>query len=275
MNKITYCSLYCFYALLSTASAQKRALPIGDKNKITFYTNVNSTTTVMGTQVVSDVEDSLFSETVLKSNSDTAWVFGITLKRVKGNFSAMGQNQSFDSDDKKSTDNPLMGQAISSIGKEQPLVIYKDKKRSDRQGNELLGMATIMSGKEEGVANMGQSLMAPKASFQNEVGYRWSESDTTPDGKNIVSTIYKLTRSDENIIEVSATNTTSIDTDIEAMGMKMHQKMILMGTTVSLYNKDNGKLISSKSEAIGKGAGDLMGTSVPMEMKITSKAIVE
>ncbi len=263
-------SIVAFMVGISSVSAQYGKLSVGKKIQVVHLSKMSNKTTMMGTDVESNSSDSVFVDVEIKKVSDTAITLSSVLRRITGKVSAMGQEQSFDSDDKKSANNPLFSGFLKDLNKEESITIVKGKlTNTKKEANNETEVLTKALGGVGNVSTAGitSQLFLPVQAINKPVGYKWTSEEKSEDGKMNSVAIFTITKLTDAEIEITSNTSTSLSGKIQAMGMEIEENVVGSTTGIVVYNSVTGLLIKGNQKNTTTGKGEVMGTTFPVNLQ--------
>lgn len=267
--KYSFCIIACLVGITSV-SAQYGKLTVGKKIQVVHFSKMNNKTTMMGTDVESNSNDSVFVDVEIKKVSDTAITLNSALRRITGKVSAMGKEQSFDSDDKKSTNNPLFSGFLKDLNKEETIVLVNGKLLNTKKdaSSETEAFSKALGGVGNvSTAGITSQLFLPVQAINKPVGYKWTSEEKSEDGKINSVAIFTITKLSDAEIEITSNTSTSISGKIQAMGMEIEENVVGSTTSLVVYNSVTGLLIKGNQKNTTTGKGEVMGTTFPVNLQ--------
>ncbi len=262
MKKILLASAF----LVSTIAinAQSVKVTAGKKLQLETETKATSTVSVMGSDMEVIVAGKSNTDVEVKTVTANAITSTVTLKRVTGTTSAMGQENSFDSDKTPTSNNPMAAEVLKNLNKPEE-VILKDGK--------IDGKMEIGSNGMYSSAEVIKKTFFTVDNANKKEGYKWTE-EINADGVKAV-TIYTITKLDATDIEVTATTSSKIEKTINQMGMDMKQNLTGTSTSVSVYDAATGILKADATKAELTGTMQVMGNDAPLSVKSVTTTTVK
>lgn len=254
---------------MAAATAQQVKLPVGKKFQMITEVKANNITSMMGQDMEMSSSSIVYIDHELKSSGTNKFSMSLIIKRITGNVSMMGQEQHFDSDDESVRSNPVLADALQSLGKETEVVV-EDGKVSGK--GELMDVMKTVSGNATDINDLGRVFLLLKES-DIKVGYTWS-SNTSADGSTTESnlSIEKIT---DKEIEIMVSSKVKIANTMNQNGMEIKQQTEGTVKATRVYDKATGLLISELSTGDIKGNMEVMGQQVPLSSKIETKTSVK
>lgn len=257
-------------ASILLASAQQLKLPIGKKFQMITETKGNNVTSMMGQDMEMSTSTTVYVDNELKSASSNKFTIGLTIKRVVGNISVMGQEQTFDSDDESLRSNPAFAEATQVLGKEAEVVI-EDGKVS--KTSEIAELTKAMSpGDFSTILDIGRFFLLLKEA-DIKVGYAWTSNNTSETAAT--ENNYIIEKITDKEVEVVVQSKVKISATINQNGMDIKQQTEGTVKATRTYDKQTGLLISEVANGAIKGNMEIMGQQVPLDSKVEAKTTIK
>jgi len=259
------------------ASAQSIKLSAGATLELNQNIDMNTKSTMMGTEIegTTNAKNKVLAK--IKSVKDSVMVVVFTIKRIQGSISMMGQNQQFDSDDSSNKSNPAYEAIAGNLNKEEEhtfvngMLVNDSKKASS--SNENAG--NLIGGFSVSNTEFASKLFSPIEAKGKAIGFKWPSEEKTEDTSSTSISIYSITKATDTELEITQNTTQKARGTIKAMGMEVKQNTTSIISNVCVYSKTTGLLKKWVSNNLTNGTAEMMGTNVPINMKITSTATVE
>lgn len=268
MLKLIFTSLSVGCILFT--SAQQLKLPVGKKFQMITETKGNNVTSMMGQDMEMSTSTTVYVDNELKSASGNKFSIGLTIKRVVGNVSVMGQEQTFDSDDESLRSNPAFADATKALGKESEIVV-EDGQVS--KTSEIAELTKAMSpGDFSSIFDIGRFFLLLKES-DIKVGFAWTSnnsSETASTENNYI--IEKIT---DKEVEVVVQSKVKVSATMNQNGMDIKQQTEGTIKSTRTYDKQTGLLISELANGAIKGNMEVMGQQVPLDSKVETKTTIK
>ena len=100
-----------------TTNAQAPKLPAGTKFKVVTESNNITSMSMMGQDIELSNGNKLYQNFELKSVSGNSYLLSTSITRIASSVSAMGNEQSFDSDDASLKSNPMVAEQLKVLNK--------------------------------------------------------------------------------------------------------------------------------------------------------------
>lgn len=259
MSKIGFSLVMLMFGL--SLSAQSIRLPAGKKMSVTAETKMASSTAVMGQQM--DIENTItnISEIELKTVTNTGYIITATVKRIKASISISGQEQSFDSDEETSRNNPQMAALFAMLDK--PNEIEVGEHGATIKGD--IGAKALQMGIPVNANDQAKYILMQQEISKLTSGNHWFDS-TVAEGNRMINE-YTVNKTDDLTAEVLVKTTVDVNTTLQQFGMDIKQSMQGTINAKRLYTKSTGLLIKEESEMVMTGTMDIMGQSSPLNIK--------
>lgn len=260
------------------ASAQSIKLSAGATLEINQNMDVSSKSNMMGTEIEVKTKGTSKMLVKIKSVKDSIMVIGFTIKRIQGSISMMGQNQEFDSNDSSNKSNPAYEAIASNLNKEEEHTFVNGKLINDsKKESDPNESAVYMLGGGLNVSNteFASKLFSPIEAKGKAIGFKWTSEGKSDDTGSVSISIYSITKATDTELEITENNTQKIKKTVKAMGLEVKQTSTSIISNICVYSKTTGLLKKWVSNNLTNGTAEMMGTSVPINMKITSTATVE
>ena len=286
MKLAQYITLLFFAGILGSAavfaqtSSGKLSLSKGQKLQID-----NSVTSVInqemaGQSIEITIDANLVHQLEVKDKKNNSYIIAATLTRLATNGNAMGQSMSFDSDKKEDleteTGKAMKGQLNVTQEVEfndQGKVINGVKKdQKDSAGGQLVDIVNNMTGGNNDNSN-GANAAFEVMPVGKKVGDSWSDSIIS----NEIKTYYNYT-----IKEIKGNDATVLVTGkqvtikkVEQQGMEININMEGKISGEGIVDINTGVLKEKTTVSDGTGTAEMMGQSIPVTTKITTKTTVK
>jgi hypothetical protein len=272
MKKITLLFLTICTALTTFAQTNKIVLNKNQQLKFTSAVKGNVTQEMMG-QSMEMVMDVNTNRNITVKEAAADYQLDAVTTRIKMNMTVMGQDRSFDSDNK----NDMAGE-MKDAGKDvnvvKPLLLYADGKcklvenasPEKAETNPLNGMMEqMMGGGTDEVVTEGYFMLIPQG---KKAGDNWADSVVAGNSKTYWTYTWESTNA--NIAVIKATAKAIINTTMNMQGMDMAMNLTNDVTEDRKVNLTSGVITSKISTMKINGTMDVMGQSVPMTGTMTT-----
>ena len=267
-----------FALFFQEIQAQTNKLVAGSKLQIVQVAKMNNKSSMMGQDIESSSDDSAFVAIEIKSVADSVVVLNSTVTRIIGKASAMGQEQTFDSDDKSTTNNPSLAGLFKGIKKTDEFTVVNGKiktkpaaakAKTDDGANDLSKMLGGGLGGASSSTFVSQ-LFIPSEAKNKKLGDKWTAEDNSADGKTKSVTIFAITKLTKEDVEITANISSSVSGNMQIMGMDMKQNITATTTSIYSYSLASGLLKAGVQSISSSGTGEVMGTTFPINLKGTT-----
>jgi hypothetical protein len=249
--------------------AQQVKLPVGTKFQVITEVKGNNVTSMMGQDIEMTNTSTVYVDHELKSADKKKFVLGLTIKRITGSVSGMGQEQQFDSDDPSFKSNPGFEEGFRSLGKEIEVDVEEGKVAIK---GELVEAAKIISGNSGDANEMGKIFLLLKDEDIKE-GYTWMSNTSSETGTSETNNIIEKVTDKE--IQVLANSTIKVSSTMTQNGMEIKQKTEGTVKSTRIYDRATGLMISEIATGDIKGNMEVMGQQMPLTSKIETKTSVK
>ncbi len=251
--------------LLAVATqAQVSKIQVGKKVQIESSAKMTTKLNMMGQEMEMPMTMNISADIAAKSFEASALKAGVTVKKISGTLSMMGQENSFSSDDKNIANNPQAAEMMKTLNKEEEVILEDGKVK----GKLDIGTAGVPTSSEW--ARM--VFLTLKAENIKE-GYKWTETSDADGTRN--NTIYAITKVTATDIEVTATSTVKIEKTIQQMGMDMKQNLTGTSTSVRVYDASTATLKADATKMEMSGSMLVMGNEAPINITSISTTTVK
>ena len=260
MKKIIIASAIVFIA----ANVQAQNISSATGKKLQVATNMKMTTTVsqMGQEMEIPTVGDINTDYEVKSVAGKTVSLTGTTKKIKVTVSAMGQEQTADSDDPAAANNPQMAEAFKDVNKTKDLTVQVGKPLIS---SDVTGV--------QGTEDIAAVLFFP-IDIKLKEGTSFSDSTTNADGSNSVS-LYTVSKATPQEITLTVANTAKMLGTKQQMGMEVKVNMQTASTATRVYDAASGVLKSESKQFTSTGTNEVMGQSIPVSMKGSSTITVK
>jgi Family of unknown function (DUF6263) len=275
MKKITllFLSISAAFTVLAQGQTNKIVLTKNQQLKFVSAVKGNVSQEMMGQsmEIVMDVNTD--RNITVKDISVQDYKLDAITTRVKMNMSMMGQDRSFDSDNKSD-----MAGEMKDAGKDvnvvKPLILsvngkckLAEKPNPEKTEQDPMSgmMQQMLGGGADEVTTENYFMLIPQG---KKAGDNWSDSVVTEVSKTYW--IYKWESTETNVAVIKATAKATISNNITAQGMEMTMNMNNEITEDRKVSLASGVIINKVSTVKINGTVDVMGQSVPMTGTVTT-----
>jgi hypothetical protein len=246
------------------AQAQVSKIIVGKKVALESTGKTITKISMMGQEMEMPLSMTMLIDLNAKAIEANSLKAGVTLKKVSGTLSMMGQENSFSSDDKNISSNPQAAEMMKTLNKEEEVTLEDGKVK----GKLDIGTTGVPTSTEW--ARM--VFLTLKAENIKE-GYKWTETSDTDGTKN--NTIYAVTKVTATDIEVTATSSMKIEKTIQQMGMDMKQNLTGTSSSVRVYDALTAILKADATKIEMTGTMLVMGNEAPISISTISTTTVK
>ncbi len=247
--------------------AQSIKLPVGKKFGVTVVTEMKTKASAMGQEMEIGNSSTNTSDYEVKAVTNNGFTITNTMKRMKVAASMMGTEQSFDTDDKTTRDNPQVAPLLEMINKPYDIEVENKKVTIKSDVSEISKMA---GGSGLGMANeQSKFILTQQDLAKLKEGNQWSDSLT--DGGNKTLFEYTVLKKNEATTDILVKATVLIDAITKQSGMDIKQSMKGTSNGVRQYNTTTGLLVKEDTEIAMSGTMEVMGQTSPLS--ITGKIV--
>jgi len=269
-SKILAFAAFLFLGSAAFSQSVKLSLGAGAKYEVITTMKVSSSANAMGQTIETGMDNESTELFDVKSVATNNNELSAVLKRIKVNLSGMGQDMSYDSDNKESK-----GEIAEAFGKKvgKPYqVLYDDN-------GKVLNKDVVAEAKPE-MPIPGAPAPSGKVELIDEIfigkpltnGYSWYDS-TTSDIKKMKITIkgtYKVLSVQNNIATIMFEGTQQQAGVVEQMDMELNMSGTSNVTKEILLDLKTGLVIQSNTKTKGTSNIEVMGTNIPVETDVTT-----
>ncbi len=241
------------------------AQPINAGKKFQAIAAVKTNTTVnqMGTEMEIPANGTINTDFEVKSVSGKTVVFIVTLKRISGGVTLMGNEQNFDSADSATAANPQLAEALKDINKPKEVTVESGS----------IALPIDISGTPSG-EDIAHYLLIPVNTATVKEGFAWSDSSSTTEGSKSVNN-YTVTKVSKEELVVTAINNNKTITTKQQMGMEVKVNMDGASTSVLTYDVASGILKNVATTFSASGNNEVMGNQIPVSTKGTATVTIK
>lgn len=263
---------------LAQKTSGKLSLTKGQKFQIDNNISSVINQEMMGQSIEITIDAKMVHQVEVKDKKDKSYVVASTLTKLTTNGSAMGQNMSFDSEKKEDLESPT-GQAMKdqiNVEKQVELnenadVINGEKIENKPASGGMMDMVNNVTGAESDESN------GAKAAFEvmpagKKAGDTWSDSTITDEIKTYRT--YTLKSINGNEATVALTGKQITKKKVEQQGMEVNVSMEGKLTGEGIVDMNSGIVKERTLVMDGTGSAEVMGQSIPVTTKVTTKTTV-
>ncbi|MDI9365167.1 MAG: hypothetical protein QM541_09470 [Flavobacterium sp.] len=244
--------------------AQVSKIPMGKKIVLESTGKTSTKVSMMGQEMEIPMNLTIISELSAKSSESATLKTGVTLKKLSGSISMMGQETKFSSDDKDIANSPQAADLLKSLNKEED-VLLEDGKVKSKVSFSTNGVPTS--------SEFAIMVFLTIAAENVKEGYKWTEESNVDGTKS--NTIYTVTKVTPSEIEMTASTSIKMESTIQQMGMDMKQNLTGTITSVRVYDATTAilKTDASKQEMTGTMLSN--GMEVPVTFSTITTTTVK
>jgi hypothetical protein len=258
------------FAVAFTTSAQAPKLPAGTKFKVVTESNNITSMSMMGQDIELSNGSKVYQNFELKSVSGASYHLATAITRIAGSVSAMGNEQSFDSEDASLKSNPMMAEQLKVLNKQIDYTIENGKvvNSVSAAGSEVLN---ALLAQNNGTSDQAKFFLTlPAASIK--ASHQWSVVDNKPEAATqSLFVIAEVTATD---ISVNVLTNVKLSNTLNQNGMEIKQNTQGTIKLKRIYDAKTGMLKSETGTGGLKGTMNVMGNDAPIDLKITTKSSV-
>jgi hypothetical protein len=258
-----------FVAAVST-NAQAPKLPAGTKFKVVTESNNITSMSMMGQDIELSNGTKVYQNFELKSVTGAGYQLATSITRIAGSISAMGNEQSYDSEDASLKSNRMAAEQLKVLNKQIDYTIENNKvvNTVSETGSEVLKALIAQS---NGTADQAKYFLTlPAASIKP--AYQWSVVDNKPDAAT--ETLYVIAEVTATDISVNVLTNVKLATTLNQNGMEIKQNTQGTIKLKRIYDAKTGLLKSETGTGGLKGTMNVMGQDAPIDAKVTTKSSV-
>ena len=268
----------------ATASAQtasgKLALLKGQKLQVDNNIKSVINQEMMGQAIEITIDANTIHQLEVKDKKDKSFIVASTLTKLVTNGNAMGQVISFDSDKKEDLETET-GKALKDqlnvskeveLGENARVINAVKKEKEPSTGGQLMDMinnVTGANGDESNGANAAFEVMPAG----KKVGDTWSDSTITDEIKTYRNYKFKEVKGNVAILELTGKQLTN--KKVEQQGMEINVTMEGKLSGEGIVDMATGIIREKTTTLDGTGSAEMMGQSIPVTTKITTKTTVK
>ena len=258
------------FAAAFTTSAQAPKMPAGTKFKVVTESNNITSMSMMGQDIELSNGSKVYQNFELKSVNGAGYQLATSITRIAGSISAMGNEQSYDTEDASLKSNPMAAEQLKVLNKAIDYTIQNDKvvNTVSAAGSEVL---KALLAQNNGTTDQAKYFLTlPAASIKP--AYQWSVVDNKPEATSeSLFVIAEVTATD---ISVNVLTNVKLATTLNQNGMEIKQNTQGTIKLKRIYDAKTGLLKSETASGGLKGTMNVMGQDAPIDAKITSKSSV-
>ncbi len=248
------------------AYTQNIAIPVGKKFGVTMVTQLTTKASALGQEMSLGNSLTSTSDYEVKAVTNNGFTISSTLKHVTGTSSVMGEEQTFDSNDSSSHDDPQYEGLADILNK--PIDIEVENKRTTFKGEGSEGFSQVSG--IPGMANdQAKFFLTKEDMLKLKEGNQWTDSISTEESKVLYE--YTVLKAGGPTAEILVKATIKIDINVKEMGMEIKQSLKGTSNGRRQYNSQTGLLLKEDSDIAIGGKMEVLGQ--PSPINITGKII--
>jgi hypothetical protein len=262
-----------FAALIAaafTTNAQAPKLPAGTKFKVVTESNNITSMSMMGQDIEFSNGTKVHQNFELKSVTAAGYQLATSITRIAGSISAMGNEQSYDSEDASLKSNPMAAEQLKVLNKQIDYTIENNKvvNTVSATGSEVLKALVAQS---NGTSDQAKYFLTlPAASIKP--AHQWSVVDNKPDAAT--ESLYVIAEVTATDISVNVLTNVKLSNTLNQNGMEIKQNTQGTIKLKRIYDAKTGMLKSETGTGGLKGTMNVMGQDAPIDAKVTTKSSV-
>ncbi len=256
---------------LGGIQAQTSKLVAGTKWQVTKTQKLTNSSNMMGTDFTTTINTKGNIEIEVKSVHDSTVLLSTKVIRITGSANMMGQENNFDSDDSSTMNNPMAASLLKDLGKPEEFTVVNGRIKDHSAGAENVSLGALSINPEEII----DELFVPADAKNRQEGFKWAADNKSDDGSQKAVSIFTLTKTINDILEVTANTTLSSKGTSKMMGMDVSQNLTGTRTSVMSYNKLSSILTSATQAIDLKGTAEVMGNNLPLNTSGTATITVQ
>jgi hypothetical protein len=257
------------FAAAFTTNAQAPKLPAGTKFKVVTESNNITSMSMMGQDIELSNGNKSYADFHLKSVSGSSYLLSTSITRISGSVSAMGNEQTFDSEDASLKSNPMVAEQLKMLNKPIDFTIENGKvvNTASAAGDVLTALLVQTNGTTDQAKYF---LTLPAASIKP--AHQWSVVDNKPDAS--LESLYVIAEVTATDISVNVLTNVKLATTLNQNGMEIKQNTQGTIKAKRIYDARTGLLKSETATGALKGTMNVMGQDAPIDLKVTTKSSV-
>ncbi len=258
------------FAAAFTTNAQAPKLPAGTKFKVVTESNNITSMSMMGQDIELSNGNKLYQNFELRSVSGNSYLLSTSITRIATSVSAMGNEQSFDSDDASLKSNPMVAEQLKVLNKQIDYTIENNKvvKTASAAGSDLLNTLLTQS---NGTSDQAKYFLTlPAASIK--ASHQWNVAVSKPEATT--ESLFVISEVTDTDISVNVLTNVKLSNTLNQNGMEIKQNTQGTIKLKRIYDAKTGMLKSETGTGGLKGTMNVMGNDAPIDLKITTKSSV-
>jgi len=279
LSLISGITFFLIASSFAQSSSGKLSLSKGQKFQVNNDIKSVVSQEMAGQSIEITIDANMIHQLEVKDKKDKSYVISSTLTKLTTNGNAMGQTISFDSDKKEDLETET-GKAMKGqlnvpndveLSDEAKVINAAKKEETPANGGQLMDMINNVTG---GGASGGNGA---NAAFEvmpagKKVGDSWSDSTITDEIKTYRTYTIKDVKGNDATVSITGNQVTK--KKVEQQGMEINVNMDGKISGEGIVDISTGILKERTTLMEGTGTAEMMGQSIPVTTKITTKTIV-
>ena len=267
-------------ALSAQTTSGKLSLSKGQKLQIDNSIKSVINQEMAGQSIEITIDANLVHNVEVKDKKDKSYVLASTLTRLTTNGSAMGQTMSFDSDKKEDLETET-GKAMKDqinvpkqieMNESAEVINGVKAEKKVASGGQLMDMVSNVTGGGNDESN-GAAAAFEVMPVGKKVGDNWSDSTITDEIKTYRNYTLKDVKGNDATVVLSGKQITN--KKVEQQGMEITVSMEGKLSGEGIVDMNTGILKERTTIMDGTGSAEVMGQSIPVTTKVTTKTTVK
>jgi hypothetical protein len=279
LSLISGITFFLIASSFAQSSSGKLSLSKGQKFQVNNDIKSVVSQEMAGQSIEITIDANMIHQLEVKDKKDKSYVISSTLTKLTTNGNAMGQTISFDSDKKEDLETET-GKAMKGqlnvpndveLSDEAKVINAAKNEETPANGGQLMDMINNVTG---GGASGGNGA---NAAFEvmpagKKVGDSWSDSTITDEIKTYRTYTIKDVKGNDATVSITGNQVTK--KKVEQQGMEINVNMDGKISGEGIVDISTGILKERTTLMEGTGTAEMMGQSIPVTTKITTKTIV-
>lgn len=249
---------------ITNIQAQELKLAKGQKFQTTTITKTALSQQMMGQSMEMNTDVTAFDEIEVADVSNQGITLHKTAKQLKSSFSGMGQSIDFDSNKPEDMNGPVGSQLKGIIN--TPLSFVLNPSGTITEAPKMTGNATMNMAGEVAKGEAMPGFIALPANIKAGDTF----SITGADGDNKTTANYTVVSVNGNEADLKINIIANKTNTVNQMGMDMLMTLKMTTTGNATVDVATGFILKASTEITTDGTINVMGQSVPMNIKATS-----
>ena len=272
-------TFFCSVALAQSSSGK---LSLSKGQKFQIDNNVKSVVSqeMAGQSIEITVDADMIHQLEVKDKKDRSYIISATLTKLTTNGNAMGQTLSFDSDKKEDLESET-GKAMKNhlnvskdveLDEEAKVINAKKEEEAPANGGPLMDMINNVTSDGASGGN-GANAAFEVMPAGKKAGDSWSDSSITDEVKTYRNYTIKEVKGNDATVLITGKQVTQ--KKVEQQGMEINVNMEGKLSGEGIVDINTGILKERTTLMEGRGTAEMMGQSIPVTTKITTKTTVK